>query len=284
MSHQNLLLGRRCALLIESSLPGWDTEVAWLLAFSPKIVVHEKPLNEIGPVCSKLFQGFAEVSGPLANRSSEERYAHLTPQDARRLVLLGALLLDSDFDGVGLGLGWFWLAEAHDQKAGNETDPPTEPGDVLEGRVWAQYIARTQLDNDDLFREMIGTAIDYLAPNLAAQPTPAQLTGVQHLENVDRSAQAAGSTEAPDVGDPAYGKLNKMGVVTAYIVGQTKKDPEKAVALTTREIASAVGVSESTVRTSPAWKGILQQREQAKDDRRHTAQYTTPADLGKASR
>jgi hypothetical protein len=76
-----------------------------------------------GPVCRRMFNGWDAALYRFSTRFSD-RFYDFGIEDARRVMILGALTFNRDFDGACLGLGWGW-------------DPPADASAKFEGRAWA---------------------------------------------------------------------------------------------------------------------------------------------------
>ncbi len=112
---------------------------------------HVEEERIFGPNCRRLSNGWQEASYRFRQRP-EDCYIDFGIDDAKRFVLLAALLLNRDFDGAALGLGWPWV-----QLEGCDA--------TFEGRGAAWMKITTNVREEALLLELIKMAkmaIDYL--------------------------------------------------------------------------------------------------------------------------
>ncbi len=140
------ILGARCLRLIRCNPEGWGDAVAWLTGISP---FPEAVDDKFGPICRTLVVAFYELSHRFTGGCcSEDRFADVTSADARRAVLLGALIFNADFDGNELGLNWPYASE-------------TEDG-VSDGRSWARSMLLSQPGHEHVLHEILEAAVGYI--------------------------------------------------------------------------------------------------------------------------
>ncbi|MEO0514159.1 MAG: hypothetical protein AAF086_02545 [Planctomycetota bacterium] len=212
-SGQRLLLGHRCTALVQCARHAWASEVTWLEEF-PKTLEGGKRCSHqaIGPRCAQLILAYGSVSETLCAVPIEDRYTSLSVREARRLVLLGALLLNPDFDGDDVGLKMAWGSEDGDYE--------------MEGRHWAISTLTSHPGSVEEMEEIVSIA----ALVLESQPPVASAVAVQAYPPQDTltiadKALAIIQKSHPDpiTSDMIGKKIGKTGASVRRALGEFMK-------------------------------------------------------------
>ncbi len=140
---------------------------------------NEAETNRIqGPILRRLMTAWNAASHRfLHQQRGHDRYFDFGLVDARRIVLLAALTLNRDFDGVVVGLDIPW-------------EHPADCGASFEGRGWAWASLTSGLFTEPTMLELIDTSTDYLR----RMPTGAPDPGIGYMRereaSLDRATQA----------------------------------------------------------------------------------------------
>ena len=208
-SEQLRRLGLQCASIITKDSDSWKETAKWLKnlplcwtigstndpnnpalhdgrwsivdpVLSAYVFDNESEADRIwGPICRQLFNGWDAAVYRFRKRDCDNFYDFGT-DDAKRIMLLGALTLNRDFDGAELGLGWPWKH-------------PESCGSLFEGRDWAWSKITSGVCAEDSLLELIERAIDYLEV----------LPSMRQGSHEDHETKATGGSTAIDDGAKA---------------------------------------------------------------------------------
>lgn len=204
------ILGARCAALVQHAPQNYSDAAAWLKGIR---LEYRHGLGALGPIPRRLFEGFAAVLRRFNDRPSADRFHGLRRDEARRLILLGALAFDADSDGGIVGLSWTWEPKA-----------AASAGAKPNGRTWASPMLGSQPGQERSVIEAIAVAVSLLSterpthqPRAAQKPRDAEvLPPVRTKKRIPEIAvnvlRVLASADHLYTREQVYGELAKMNV------------------------------------------------------------------------